>query len=191
MIPVAGTPAPSSRQGAGVPVGARRRRPFAVNLVCVNADVLERCVAGVEPAFFEGRHTIGFWWWEVPRVPDQLLGVVRPRRRGLGRVAHVADAFAPVAPKPVVKVHDPGERTALAPPREPLRVPSDFLFLFLFDPTRHQAKEPARSRRRVPRAFAPGDGAMLMLKSINGGDRPADLEAVRGGARTAPDIVTW
>ncbi len=41
------------------------------------------------------------------------------------------------------------------------------------------------------RAFAPEDGAMLVLKSINGADRVTDLEAVRAAAGERPDILVW
>ncbi len=41
--------------------------------MCVNADALPGFAHQAGPAFFEGRHTIGWWWWELAQFPEQWL----------------------------------------------------------------------------------------------------------------------
>jgi 2-polyprenyl-3-methyl-5-hydroxy-6-metoxy-1,4-benzoquinol methylase/glycosyltransferase involved in cell wall biosynthesis len=173
-IAVEGAFVPSSRHGADVAVVGAAEAPYAVNLVCVNPDVLEPWVAGVDPSFFAGRRTIGYWWWEVERVPDHFRASFDLVDEVWCGSQFVMDAFAPVSPKPVVRVRTP----VVVPPTPPmtrvqLQVPGDFLFLFLFDFNSALArKNPLGLVDAFTRAFKPGDGASLLIKSIN-----ADLHA--------------
>ena len=103
--------------------------PYAVNVVCVNADYW-RPVRPSGPSFFAGRHTVGYWWWEVARVPDHFLRSFDLVDEVWCGSRFVADAFAAVSPKPVVR-SGPGRRAATAPTAR--AGPKGFLFLFLFD----------------------------------------------------------
>ena len=157
-LPVEGRYVPSSRQAADVQVRPTADAPYAINLVCVSPDVLEQWVAGVEPAFFDGRRTIGFWWWEVARIPDQF----HPSFDLVDEVwcgsRFVRDTFAAGTSKPVIQVTIPV--VVPEPPRltrEQLMVPSDFLFLFLFDfNSVLERKNPLGLVEAFTRAFAPG-----------------------------------
>jgi len=183
-IPVEGGWQPSSRQGAEITVVGAAEAPYAVNLVCVNPDVLEPWAAAIDPSFFAGRHTIGFWWWEVQRIPDHFLPCFDLVDEVWCGSQFVLDAFAAVSPKPVVSVRVP----VIVPPtpplsREELRVPGDFLFLFLFDFNSSLArKNPLGLVEAFRRAFEPGEGASLLIKSIN-----ADLHPEK--ARLLHDAV--
>src|SRR5919197_2259085 len=104
--------------------------PFPVNLVCVNPDGLEGAHDELGQSFFEGRYTVGLWWWEVDAFPERF-------RRAFDLVDevwvgshHVADALAAVSPVPVVRVPVPlaVERAGAAE----LGLPEGFLFLFAF-----------------------------------------------------------
>src|SRR6185503_8389083 len=39
--------------------------PFDVNIVCVNADQTPGFAKRVGPHFLSGRHTVGYWFWEL------------------------------------------------------------------------------------------------------------------------------
>ena len=91
------------------------------------------------------------------------------------------DAFAPVSPKPVVKVQIPVVVPPVTPmTRAALGAPEDFLFLFLFDFNSSLArKNPLGLVEAFTRAFAPGDGASLLIKSINAENHPESAQRLR------------
>jgi hypothetical protein len=47
---------------------------FDMNLLCVNADVTPAFARTAGPGFFAGRHTIGYWFWEVDPLPPVMHG---------------------------------------------------------------------------------------------------------------------
>src|SRR5262249_10268842 len=42
-----------------------RRAPHEVNILCVNADQTASFARDAGPRFFGGRHTVGYWFWEL------------------------------------------------------------------------------------------------------------------------------
>ena len=84
LLPV-GLFAPNSRQGHEFATPPKTVAPFDINLICVNADGLPAFAEEAGEEFFEGRHSIGVWWWELSEFPRELESIVRVRRRGLGR----------------------------------------------------------------------------------------------------------
>ena len=196
---------------AGVPVAAgraRRRRTAAqghafagadgasapatrVNLVCVNADMLPPFADDVGPAFFADRYTIGCGGGRSRRSPSAGCGVVRARRRGLGRQPLRRRRAAPRSrrcrssqiPMPVRACPRRPRRAARA-----LGLPDGFLFLFVVRlQQRLRAQEPARRDRRV-HARVPGRRARARRSSsrrINAEHHPADHERLRRGGRGA------
>jgi glycosyltransferase involved in cell wall biosynthesis len=78
-----------------------------------------------------------------------------------------------------------------AEPAEPLRlgVPDGFLFLFVFDYlSTVQRKNPVGLVEAFKRAFAPGDGPQLLIKTINGPLRPLSEEEVLWAVDGREDI---
>jgi 2-polyprenyl-3-methyl-5-hydroxy-6-metoxy-1,4-benzoquinol methylase/glycosyltransferase involved in cell wall biosynthesis len=189
-MPVEGTFVPNSRQEAQLDVVGAAEAPYAVNLLCVNPDVLEAWVAGVDPSFFAGRHTIGFWWWEVQRVPDHFGPSFDLVDEVWCGSQFVLDAFAAVSPKPTVKVRIP----VVVPPVTPmtrgeLGAPEDFLFLFLFDFNSALArKNPLGLVEAFTRAFESGDGASLLIKSINAENHPESAARLREAIAPHPHV---
>jgi SAM-dependent methyltransferase/glycosyltransferase involved in cell wall biosynthesis len=189
-MPVEGKFVPNSRQEAQLNVVGAVEAPYAVNLLCVNPDVLETWVAGVDPSFFTGRHTIGFWWWELQRVPDHFGPSFDLVDEVWCGSQFVLDAFAAVSPKPTVKVQIP----VIVPPVTPmtrgeLGAPEDFLFLFLFDFNSALArKNPLGLVEAFTRAFEPGDGASLLIKSINAENHPESAARLREAIAPHPHV---
>lgn len=164
---------------------------YDVNVICVNAAETRRFAFDVGPGFFAGRHSVGFWWWEVSRFPPALysaLGIVDEIWVGS---RFVAEAIEEVADKPVMivplPVPDPG---APVRSRDELALPDGYLFLFVFDFfSVFERKNPVAVIEAFERAFEPGEGARLLVKSINGDKFPVELDALRNAASRRDDIA--
>jgi glycosyltransferase involved in cell wall biosynthesis/SAM-dependent methyltransferase len=157
--------------------------PF--NLICVNAPELPAFHAELGPEFFEGRYTIGVWAWEVDIVPPSwdrafaLVDEIWVYSR------YVEEIFSHVSPVPVVRVPLPIVAPAAGGDLTGLHLPDGFTFLFLFDFYSTLArKNPLGLVEAFSRAFEPGEGPQLVLKSHNGDfkpDRLARLQDAIGG----------
>ncbi len=161
--------------------------PF--NLVCVNAPELPALHATLGPEFFEDRYTIGVWAWEVDVVPpswDRAFGLVDEI---WVYSRYVQEIVSNVSPVPVVRIPLP----IVAPPPggdvAGLHLPEGFAFLFLFDfYSTLQRKNPLGLVEAFTRAFEPGEGPQLVLKSHNGDFKPERLARLREVAGERPDI---
>lgn len=161
--------------------------PF--NLICVNAPELPAFHKQLGDEFFAGRYTIGVWAWEVDAVPrswDPAFGLVDE----IWVYSHYTqEILSRVSPVPVVRVPLP----IIAPPPggdlTALNLPDGFTFLFLFDFfSTLQRKNPLGLVEAFTRAFAPGEGPQLVLKSHNGDFKPERLAALQEAAAARPDI---
>ncbi|MDQ3723354.1 MAG: glycosyltransferase [Actinomycetota bacterium] len=161
--------------------------PF--NLVCVNAPELPALHASLGTEFFKDRYTIGVWAWEVDVVPsswDRAFGLVDEI---WVYSRYVQEIISNVSPVPVVRIPLP----IVAPPPvggvEALHLPDGFAFLFLFDFYSTLArKNPLGLVEAFTRAFEPGEGPQLVLKSHNGDYKPERLARLRDAAGDRPDI---
>ena len=161
--------------------------PF--NLICVNAPELPAFHAELGEEFFRDRYTIGVWAWEVDVVPpswDRAFALVDEI---WVYSAYVQDILSHVSPVPVVRVPLP----IVAPPPGgdlgDLHIPDGFTFLFLFDFYSTLArKNPLGLVEAFTRAFAPGEGPRLLLKSHNGDFKPERLAQLRDAIGDRPDI---
>ena len=133
--------------------------PYDFNLICVNADMLPVVAEALGRRFFEGRHTIGLWWWEVSHFPEQW-------RQAFDHVDEVWVGSEHVAEALRRALLDPGRarsacRSSPADPprlsRAELGLPEGFCFLFVFDyHSVFQRKNPLGPRRGVPRGVRAG-----------------------------------
>ena len=180
---------------------ARREHPFDlrapqgalydINLICLSAADLVRFAAEEGPAFFEGRYSIGVWFWETSvlraedraatRFLDELWVASDYVRRA---VASVVDIPVHVVPLPVEPPTGPF-RT-----RAELGLPDRFTFLLVFDYWSWERKNPAAVVEAFTRAFEPGEGPTLVLKSVHGRDwKPRQFAHVEALAAGRDDIV--
>lgn len=161
--------------------------PF--NLVCVNAPELPRFAADVGPKLFEGRYTIGVWAWEtdlVPRSWDRAFSLVDEI---WVYSTYVAEVIGRAAPCPVVRVPLPIVAPDPAGAQVSFPLPEGFTFLFLFDfYSTLQRKNPLGLLEAFTRAFEPGEGPHLLLKSFNGDYKPDRLAQLREAASERPDV---
>jgi len=159
------------------------------NLVCINADELPHLAESIGEGIFFERPTIGVWGWETDHIPERWSGAFglldeiwvysNYVAENLGRVAPFAVKRIP----PPVTQPDPGDTTL------DLDVPSGFRFLFMFDFfSTIQRKNPVGLINAFRKAFEPGEGPQLVVKTINGVHRPEELEQVLWAARRRPDV---
>lgn len=166
------------------------RGRFATNLICVNADVLPAFADDAGPDFFEGRYSIGMWWWEVSTFPERWLSSFGHLDEVWAGSRHVADALARVSPIPVIHITQP---VVIDPPppadRAALGLPDGFVFLFSFDyESVFERKNPLAVVEAFSRAFEPGAGPALVIKSINHEHDRANHERLRAAAARHPDV---
>jgi len=161
-----------------------------VNLICVNADVLPAFVDDAGPAFFAGRRSIGYWWWEVKRFPERWRGSFDHVDEVWVGSEYVAEALREVAPIPVVKVPVPVAVPELEPvERSALGLPEGFIFLFAFDYNSvFERKNPLAAVEAFARAFDPESAAVLVLKSINHEHDPGGHERLATTAAVHPNV---
>jgi glycosyltransferase involved in cell wall biosynthesis/2-polyprenyl-3-methyl-5-hydroxy-6-metoxy-1,4-benzoquinol methylase len=179
-----------SRQGHESPPEERPAPEYDTNLICVNADQLPRFTWDAGPSFFQDRYSIGVWWWEVAEFPEWLHPAFEIVREIWVGSRHVADAIAAQTEQPVLVFPLPIDL-----PRAPdlsraeLGLPDQFLFLFSFDfLSVVERKNPLGLVEAFRAAFGPGEGPVLVIKSINGDKKLIELEQLRAAATGRPDI---
>ncbi len=168
------------------------RAPFDVNILCVNADCTTQFARDCGPEFFQGRHTIGYWFWELEQFPPTMHHAFDVVDEVWAATRFVASSINRIGRRPVHTIPLPVAAPHHSPQvtRDSLRLPSGFLFLFVFDfYSILERKNPLGLISAFTRAFRPGEGPTLVLKSINGSQRLNDLERVRAAAADHPDIL--
>lgn len=166
---------------------------FANTLTCVNADYMEGAweYAGVAP--WNGRR-IGLWFWEVDVFPAKWAPIMSSLDEVWVTSEHTKAAIDAVGSRTPVRVVPLPVLPPAAPTsytRNLLSMPEDrTVFLCSYDFfSVMRRKNPLDTIDAYCRAFGPDDGAVLLLKSINGHRRSAELEHVRHRAAGRPDIL--
>ena len=167
------------------------RLPFSRNLVCVNADMVPEFAAATDPCFFEGRYSIGLWFWELAEFPSTLRRSFEPLDEVWVATEHVAEGVRADAPIPVETVRLP---VTPEPPAElsraELGMPDEFCFLFAFDyRSVLKRKNPLGLVDVFSRTFAPESGVHLVLKAIGNHRHPEDAAALRMAAAAQPHVT--
>jgi glycosyltransferase involved in cell wall biosynthesis/SAM-dependent methyltransferase len=165
---------------------------YPTNLICVNADSIQSFLEEMGPDFRRDHHSIGLWWWEVSKFPERWFHAFNYVDEVWACTRHIADALAAVSPVPVVHMPLPVAPPVVEPmSREALGLPEEgFLFLFTFDYySVFRRKNPVAVVEAFKRAFAAGDGAKLVVKSINHDHDPEGHAQLVAAAADHPDVV--
>lgn len=166
--------------------------PADINIVCINADQISAFAEQSGPELLHGRYTIGVWFWEVEDFPRLFHGAFNYVDEVWVASEFMRETFLKVSPKPVFKFHLPilKPQIDLSLSRADLRLPNQFVFLFSFDFfSVLERKNPVGLIEAFSRAFQPGEGPALVIKTINGDKRTRELEKLRYAARHRPDIT--
>lgn len=180
----------------------RQTHPFAerkseasttdLNLICVNADQMPAFAEKNGPSLLHGRYTIGVWFWEVEDFPESLHGAFNYVDEIWVASEFMQKTLLKVSPKPVFKFHLPvlPPKVDTSASRADLGLPDRFLFLFAFDLLSVlERKNPLGLIEAFIRAFAPDEGPVLVIKTINGEKRILEMEKMKYAARHRPDII--
>jgi glycosyltransferase involved in cell wall biosynthesis len=166
------------------------RVPYDTNLVCVNADQLPVFADAAGLPFFAGRYTIGVWFWELELFPARFHRAFDLVNEVWVGSDFVRQALTSETRKPVHVVPLPLEAPTAQPiQRNSLGLPNSFLFFFTFDfMSIAERKNPLALVAAFKQAFMPGEGAALVIKSINGERHLSALERLTLAASEHRDI---
>ncbi len=168
---------------------AHGRAGHDVDIIAVNAEELPALVERLGRDYFRGPK-IGIWGWETNSIPPRWRGAFELVDEIWVYSRFMAENIGAVAPVPVVALPPPVQAPDPAPAPIRLGLPDeDFLFLFVFDYlSTIERKNPVGLVEAFKRAFAPGEGPRLLIKTINGPLRPLSEEAVLWSAAGRPDV---
>jgi hypothetical protein len=162
-----------------------------INIMCVNADATPAFVRSQPHSFSRDRSQVGVWFWEIEEFPESMHPAFAFVDEVWVSSEYTRQAVLRVSPKPVYKFPLPAtvpndgaliSRSELLPP--------GFVFLFCFDFFSVFArKNPLGVIAAFEHAFAPEEGAVLVIKSINGNQKVLELEKMHHAAKGRPDII--
>ena len=165
-------------------------QPYDFNLICVNADMLPIVATAAGRRFFESRHSIGIWFWEISHFPELWHGAFDHVDEVWVASEHIAEALRPLSSNPVHTIRMPiTPGTPDEASRVELGMPEGFCFLFVFDyRSVFRRKNPLGLVEAFGKAFEPGSGPSLVIKSICGDEFPAEREALAAAVHDRPEI---
>jgi glycosyltransferase involved in cell wall biosynthesis len=183
--------ATSSRQSAKLSGGARARDvTFDTTITCVNADqlpMLDEAMGGGLPV---SATTVGIWAWEVERFPQWMARSCALVDEVWTYSRHARDAIAAACTIPVHVFSPPvavSDETDVD--RDSVGFSDDFTFLFCFAfSSGFERKNPLGVIEAFRRAFAPGEGPRLVIKSVQGPAHPIPWARLRAAAEDRSDI---
>jgi glycosyltransferase involved in cell wall biosynthesis len=168
------------------------------NSVCVVTADQFPFLAGDFPQLFAAtRRMIGYWFWELEYVPLHMRQSIAFVDEIWAGSKFVTDAFAAVSPVPVRHVPIP-----VAEPRSSGRSRQDFpvladlgerpLFVTVLDHLSvTERKNPVGAIEAFRQAFAPDEGPVMIVKTMNGRQRWANHQRVLAAAEGRRDIRVW
>jgi glycosyltransferase involved in cell wall biosynthesis len=164
---------------------------YDVNIIGINADQLPTFVRDMGQDILRGRYTIGLWAWEVDEFPTRFAASEVYVDEVWSNSYHSGFAIARAVRKPVhpfplpIKAPIPG----VAPGLSSLGLPDAFFFLFCFDfLSVFERKNPIAIVEAFRRAFPPGTGPHLVIKSVNAENAQPDFDRLRRAVADHPEI---
>jgi glycosyltransferase involved in cell wall biosynthesis len=184
--------ATGSRQRAELDSSGDSPVIYDTTIACVAADqlpVLNEQMQGRMPV---AETTVGLWAWEVETFPPWMARSATMVDEIWVASRHVATSLASVCSVPVHVFAPPvvvADRIAEID-RVDIGLTDDFTFLFCFDfAAGFERKNPLAVVRAFRRAFAPGDGPRLVIKSVNRASSPLAAARLDAAVEDRTDIV--
>jgi glycosyltransferase involved in cell wall biosynthesis len=162
---------------------------ISFNLLCLNPEQMVPFLNGPDAPPRNGRITIGIWSWEVDVLPPgwreagaYVTEVWTYSRFGADLIGAGVDIPVLGFPPPV---SEPPASSQLPP-----QLPEGFRVLVMFDfLSTLERKNPLGAIEAYRRAFEPGDGAVLVIKSVNGQHRPERMAELLAAVEGRSDIL--
>ena len=167
---------------------------FQTLFMAINADQLQGGCDYLGEGFLKNRYVIGQWFWELEELPERYQTSFALVDEIWAPTLFIKEAIEKKSPPAVKVVHIP---LPLVTPtvdhsvsREKFGLGYGFAFLFTFDFMSVLKRKNALGLiDAYCDAFSPDDGALLVLKTINGERRLPELEKIRWRAKDRRDIV--
>ena len=164
-----------------------------IALMCVDAYQFAKQRRAIGERYFSNRYTIAQWYWELEEVPDYYREPLSLIDEFWAPTKFLAGAMASIAPSSLHITHMP---LPIARPhgvqplaKQTIGLENRFLFYFAFDfLSVMKRKNPQAVVRAFMDAFTESDGAALLIKSINGIQRPQELNELRALVGNRADI---
>ena len=168
-----------------------RSRPYAIDLLAVNADQAPHVVARFDLRRGPGRLRIGYWFWELSRFPDKYAAAMDLFDELWVASTFCQESIARAGRVPVLKVPPAfAPQPGLPAARRDLGLdPGEIVFLLVFDAASGvRRKNPAGVLRAFRNAFQGHGGVRLVLKTTGLSER--DRRGLERLARGMP-VRIW
>jgi glycosyltransferase involved in cell wall biosynthesis len=178
------------------PAVCDERIEYATTIACVNGDQIANLRHDHPELFGPGRKVIGYWFWELSTVHGGPPVAVDAVDEIWAATTFMATAFeeygVPVRVVPI-PVREPVRaqigREAFAPLSS---VGDRFVFGVVLDHFSITArKNPLGAIAAFVTAFAPNEGPVLVIKTINGRSHWREHEELLVAAAARPDVIVW
>jgi glycosyltransferase involved in cell wall biosynthesis len=181
------------RDSAKTPVRpGRRGRPWppGFNVLCLNPEQLVPYLASDAAPRRRGRTSVAAWNWEVDVLPPGWTEASRAVSEVWACSEFTAGFIRAATGARVVAMPLPLARNGPVRPNAPPQLPPGFRVLVMFDYlSTIERKNPLGAIAAYRRCFGPGDGAQLVIKTMNGVHRPERRREVEAAAADRSDIV--
>jgi glycosyltransferase involved in cell wall biosynthesis len=164
-----------------------------IAIMCVDAFQFVQQRKDIGESFFANRYTIAQWYWELEEVPDYYREPLSVIDEFWAPTRFLGDAMASIAPPTLRITHMPlpiPSLTQVQPlSKQSIGLDDQFLFYFAFDfLSVVKRKNPQAIVRAFNDAFGESDGAALLIKSVNGVQRPRELNELKNLVHGRRDI---
>lgn len=165
--------------------------PYDVTLVHINPDQAYRAISELPASHFDGHYRIGYWAWELPRIPEEWKRAFAYFDEIWAPSRFVQEAVAMSSPIPVVRIPHAVEVTAdAALTRKEFGLPDNaFLFLSMYDTySLPERKNPLGALRAFCQAFEPNDLSVRMVLKINN-STPEGIRSLKNVIGSRENVV--
>jgi len=165
---------------------------YDVTIIVVNPDNIFNARSRLPNKIFLNRYVIGYWFWELPNVPDEWLDAFSLVNEVWAASRFLHDAVALKCPVPVIHVPPVVEvRDGQRFPRRYFNLPEEqFLFLVMCDTgSVFERKNPIAAIAAFKKAFAPDDPNVGLVVKISGpANRPPNWDLIQEHVQGYPNI---
>jgi len=162
-----------------------------INLICCDIAAYFGVRSELGEDFFRGRYNIGLWLWEMPCLPHAFHDRFAYHDEIWAPSSFVANALAPIAPIPVVRIP-----LVLEPEIRGRQIPAaEYTFCFIFNAhSGYERKNPLATIDAFNAAFQPEEPVRLVIKCSHAESDPqqfAEMQRRAEGRRISIHTEEW
>ena len=171
-------------------------KPSGFNKVILSVDAhsIKSITTAIGKKFLYGKYVIAQWFWELEEVPDYYQEAFEVIDELWVPTEYMRSAFLAVAPPKVNIRHMPlplvGPSKSATVGRSHFGIGQEFMFLFIFDfLSVMKRKNPIGLVEAFEAAFTENEGPILVIKTINGDKRIAEMAQLKSMCVNRKDIM--